>query len=129
MFSNPRTRSKAAPIKRGSPQEFSAVEKRNINLVSEKNTPFSIICFKVLYTMKTPPTLSIYFPAVSSPKPSFCIAKCENGGTCIKHNVCQCKPGFKGATCHIGNLNHLHSSSFGLRCQLLANFSAENICT
>lgn len=34
-------------------------------------------------------------------KPALCTAKCENGGVCIKPNVCQCKPGYKGATCHI----------------------------
>jgi hypothetical protein len=110
MCSNPGTRSTAAPTKRGSLQGFCVVEKRDRrNPVSEmKNIDHF---YTVLSTMKTPKILSVYFFLVSSPEPPFCIAKCENGGTCIKHNVCQCKPGYKGATCHIGNLNYLHSTS------------------
>lgn len=34
-------------------------------------------------------------------KTAVCAAKCENGGTCIKPNVCECQTGYKGATCHI----------------------------
>nr|XP_022288617.1 hemicentin-1-like [Crassostrea virginica]XP_022288618.1 hemicentin-1-like [Crassostrea virginica] len=39
--------------------------------------------------------------AIIKQKTPVCSAKCQNGGTCIRPNVCQCAPGYKGATCHI----------------------------
>lgn len=45
---------------------------------------------------------SLNILTVVNQKTAVCAAKCENGGTCIKPNVCECQTGYKGATCHIG---------------------------
>ena len=54
--------------------------------------------------------------AIIKQKTPVCSAKCQNGGTCIRPNVCQCAPGYKGATCHIGNnqIDHWYFFSFKL---------------
>ena len=54
--------------------------------------------------------------AIIKQKTPVCTTKCQNGGTCIRPNVCQCAPGYKGATCHIGNdqIDHWYFFSFKL---------------
>lgn len=56
---------------------------------------------------------NFYVCIVDNQKTAVCAAKCENGGTCIKPNVCECLPGYKGATCHIGKPHPVHINLYG----------------
>lgn len=56
---------------------------------------------------------NIYVCIVDNQKTAVCAAKCENGGTCIKPNVCECPLGYKGATCHIGKPHSVHINVYG----------------
>lgn len=46
--------------------------------------------------------LSFFVVGPPSTRAPVCTPNCKNDGKCIRHNTCQCLPGYKGAMCQHG---------------------------